>query len=172
VDERDLGGSPRSRVVLSIVIAVYLIAIALANLPPSSFKEDLMKVDDPVLNALGARQVWSVFAPDPSRVVIGTEVRFRYADGRIGRWRIEKRNPVIGPYRDYRWLKLGENAEGLNVGPALVDWAVRERAGPGRVVQAALVRSVRPIAPPGSKDGDHPPARDEVLFVRDYGASG
>jgi hypothetical protein len=159
-------------VLRSVPIVVFLIAIAIANLPDSATKRNLMEVDGPLLTAVGAKQVWSVFAPDPSQVTIETEVRFRYADGSSGSWRIEKRNPVVGSYRDYRWLKLGENAELEQAGAGLVDWAVRNRAGRRPVVRATLVRRVRPIAPPGRATGDHLPFRTDVLLVATYRAGG
>jgi hypothetical protein len=166
----DIG--PRARALSSIAIVVLLAGMVVANLPPSSARTRLMKVDGPFLTAIGARQVWSVFAPDPAQTVIRTVVLFRYADGSSGSWRLAKRNPVLGSYRDYRWLKLGENAELPNVGPGLLDWVVRHEAGRKRVVQAALVRYWRPIPPPGTPAGRHSPEHRDVMAVEVPGPSG
>lgn len=154
-----------------MALAAFLVAIAIANVAPSQTKTDLMKVDGPILTALGPKQIWSVFAPDPSRIVIDTVVRFRYTDGTTGSWRIAKRGPLLGAYRDYRWLKLGESSELPDAGAGLIDWTVRNHAAKP-VREAALVRRVRPIAKPGRRAGDHLPFTDEVLFVARYGSSG
>jgi hypothetical protein len=159
-----LEGSPRGRVALSVAIAAFLALLVVANLPGSHLRREVMRVGDPVLSATGARQVWSVFAPDPPMAVTETEVRFHYADGTSGTWKIEKRNPFVGSYRDYRWLKLGENVQNANAGPGLLAWAIAQRAAPKPLAGAELVRRFRPIARPGRPESDHPPFREQVLF--------
>jgi hypothetical protein len=139
-----------------VLILAFLIAITTATVPVRGFREQVQKVDDPLLTALGARQFWSVFAPDPQQVVSTLEVRFTYRDGSTGSWPVAKRNPVTGAYRDYRWLKLAENAarsQAAAVG--LLTWAVREKALDKPVAKAALVRSVYDIAPPGQPKDRH-----------------
>jgi hypothetical protein len=165
-----LEGSRRGRIALSVVIVLFLLAITTANVPLKRFHDQVRKVDDPVLAALGARQVWSVFAPDPQQVVSTLEVRFTYRDGTTSTWRIRKRNPFTGAYRDYRWLKLAENAaRSQAAGTGLLRWATRQHALPKPLAKAELVRSVYDIAPPGRPERDHAPAERGVLYVLQAG---
>src|SRR3954453_8598723 len=110
------------RVVISGLIVVFLAILVLANIPGRPAK----KVDDPALSALGARQVWSVFAPDPNEVVGKISVRFTYADGSSSSWRVPRGGPLVHGYSDYRWLKLAENAAHSQTAAAgLLVWAAR-----------------------------------------------
>jgi hypothetical protein len=147
------------------VIVVFLAAITTANVPTPGFRSAAHKVDDPVLAALGAKQSWSVFAPDPQTAVTRLVVRFTYRDGTTSAWPVRKRNPFIGAYRDYRWIKLAENAARSDAAAiGLLLWATRRHALPKPLAKAQLVRSIYPIAPPGRPRGDHPPPKVEVLY--------
>jgi hypothetical protein len=161
-----LESSPRGRIALSVVILLFLVAITTANVPVRGFHDQVRKVDDPVLTALGARQFWSVFAPDPQQVVSTLEVRFTYRDGSTSTWRIGKRNPFTGAYRDYRWLKLSENAaRSQAAATGLLVWATRRRALPKPLTKAELVRSAYDIAPPRQPKDEHGPIRRGVLYA-------
>jgi hypothetical protein len=165
-----LESSPRGRIALSVLIVLFLLAITTANVPVRSFHEQVRKVDDPVLTALGARQFWSVFAPDPTQVVSTLEVRFTYRDGSTSTWRIRKRNPFIGAYRDYRWLKLADNAaRSQAAATGLLVWATRRRALPKPLAKAELVRSIYDIAPPGRPVDEHGPIKRGVLYALQAG---
>jgi hypothetical protein len=147
------------------VIVLFLAAIATANVPAPGFRSQVHKVDDPVLAALGAKQSWSVFAPDPRQVVTRLEVRFTYRDGTTSSWPVRKRNPFTGPYRDYRWLKLAENAARFDAaGTGLLLWATRRHALRKPLAKAQLVRSLYDSAPPGRPESDHPPLQRGVLY--------
>jgi hypothetical protein len=162
--------SPAGRAVLSVLIVLFLLAITTANVPVSGFHDKVKKVDDPLLSALGARQFWSVFAPDPQQVVSTLSVRFTYRDGTTSVWRIRKRNPFTGAYRDYRWLKLAENApRSQAAGTGLLLWAARNRALAKPLAKAELVRSVYDIAPPGKPASDHSPPESGVLYALEAG---
>jgi hypothetical protein len=166
-----LESSPRGRIALSVLILVFLVAIITANVPVRGFHDQVRKVDDPVLTALGARQFWSVFAPDPQQVVSTLEVRFTYRDGSTSGWQIRKRNPFTGAYRDYRWLKLAENAaRSQAAGTGLLIWATRRHALPKPLTKAELVRSVYDIAPPGRPERDHGPIKRGVLYTLQAGS--
>jgi hypothetical protein len=144
---------------------LFLAVIVTANVPTPGFRSQVHKIDDPVLAALGAKQSWSVFAPDPQRVVTRVEVRFTYRDGSTSSWPVRKRNPFTGAYRDYRWLKLAESAARSDpAGTGLLLWATRRHALRKPLAKAQLVRWVYEIAPPGRPESDHPPARAEILY--------
>lgn len=155
---------PASRALASVLIVLLLTLLAIANLPPSQVRDDVLDVTEPVMTALGIRQVWDVFAPDPRAVSLGTEVRFRYADGTTGAWS----PPDDGFGRllsGDRWVKIGERAPEDAVGPPLLGWAIREQSDPARPLEgAALVRIARDVAPPGLPKREAPPARTTSLF--------
>jgi hypothetical protein len=165
-----LDSSRRGRIALSVLIVLFLLAITTANVPVRGFHEQVRKVDDPVLTALGARQFWSVFAPDPQQVVSTLEVRFTYRDGSSSTWRIRKRNPFTGAYRDYRWLKLAENAaRSQAAGTGLLIWATRRHALTKPLTKAELVRSIYDIGPPGRPKDEHGPITRGVLYTLQAG---
>src|SRR3954449_3331440 len=140
------------RVVISGLIVVFLAILVLANIPGRPAK----KVDDPALSALGARQVWSVFAPDPNQVVAHVAVRFTYRDGSTSTWRIRPGGALLHAYRDYRWLKLAENsARSQTAAEQLLLWAARTKAEQKPLARADLIRDVYDIAPPGTPRSEH-----------------
>ena len=131
---------------------VFLATLALANIPG----RPLHSVDEPVLSALGARQVWSVFAPDPVQVVARVSVRFTYRDGSTSTWNVPRGNPLIHAYSDYRWLKLAENvARSQSAATNLLVWAARTKADDKPLARADLIREVYDIAPPGRPRSEH-----------------
>jgi hypothetical protein len=143
------------------LIVVFLAIIATANIPGNP----VSKVDDPALSALGARQVWSVFAPDPTQVVARVSVRFTYADGSTSTWRVPRGEPFIHPYRDYRWLKLAENvARSQLAATELLVWAARTQAQDKPLARADLIREVYEIAPPGKPSSQHGPVQRGVVL--------
>jgi hypothetical protein len=152
--------SPRKRALTSALIVVFLAIIAAANIPGDPVKA----VDDPALSAVGARQVWSVFAPDPTQVVAYVSVHFTYRDGSSSTWRIRKGNPLLHAYRDYRWLKLAENAaHSQTAATNLLIWAARTEAEHKPIARADLVREVYDIAAPGKPQSQHGPVERGVL---------
>lgn len=148
--------SPREHVVISVVLVAFLAALVAANVPLSGFHRSVKSVDDPVQRATGARQVWSVFAPDPNQVVAQVSVRFSYRDGTTATWRVPRGGALLHSYRDYRWLKLAENsARSEQAAQGLLLWAVHHQAGPRPLAHADLLRSVYDIAPAGRPRTDH-----------------
>jgi hypothetical protein len=152
--------SPRQRALTSGLIIVFLAIIAVANIPGDPAKA----VDDPALSALGARQVWSVFAPDPNQVVAYVSVRFTYRDGSVSTWRIRKGDPLLHAYRDYRWLKLAENvARAQTAATNLLVWAARTQAQHKPLARADLIREVYDVASPGRPESQHGPVQRGVV---------
>ena len=161
--------SKGGHVAKSGLIVLFLAVIATANIPGTGgVRKAVGRVDDPALAAIGARQVWSVFAPDPSEVVSGLSVRFTYRDGTTSTWRIKKGDPLVHGYRDYRWLKLAENVPGSDpAASGLLLWAVRNKADSKPLTRADLVRTVYDIAPPGKPRSEHGPVdRGVILSLR------
>jgi hypothetical protein len=152
--------SAPKRAVTSVLIVIFLAIVVTANIPGDPVK----KVDDPALSALGARQVWSVFAPDPNQVVAYVSVRFTYRDGSSSTWRIPRGGPLLHAYRDYRWLKLAENAaRSQTAATNLLVWAARTKAEDKPLARADLVRESYDIAPPGKPASDHGPVQRGVI---------
>lgn len=96
------------RILISVFVVGTLIAILTANLPPSRLQDLLSRADHPYLFGLGLDQSWEVFAPDPRRETIDVVGRVTYADGSTATWQVPRRDPVVGEYTDYRWLKWAE----------------------------------------------------------------
>jgi hypothetical protein len=155
-------------VAISGLIVVFLAVIATANIPGNGVRKTVGKVDDPALAAIGARQVWSVFAPDPAEVVSELSVRFSYGDGSNSTWRIRRGGALVHGYRDYRWLKLAENAARSDVAAqGLLLWAARNKAQPKPIARVDLIRTVYDIAPPGKPRSQHGPVdRGVILSLR------
>ncbi|MDQ4133915.1 MAG: hypothetical protein M3179_12095 [Actinomycetota bacterium] len=142
-----LESSVVGRVLLSILIVVVLAGVISWNLPGES---DLGRRSQyrlkPVVNAVGLDQTWAVFAPDPPRQEFELEARIAYADGTERVWRVPTGNPIVGAYRDYRWLKWAEWVTGgahvLLMKPAAAWIARQERLAGRQPVSVTLVRQV------------------------------
>jgi hypothetical protein len=148
-------------VAISVVLVVFLAIVATANIPGNPFRS----ADDPALRAVGASQVWSVFAPDPNQVVGKVSVRFAYQDGTTSMWRVARGGALVHGYRDYRWLKLAENvSRSQQAAAALLVWAARTKAEPKPLARVDLVREVYDIAPPGKPRSDHGPVDRGVVL--------
>jgi hypothetical protein len=140
--ESNVGG----RILLSVLIVMVLAAVATWNLPPSELGRQSQHRLNPLVNATGLDQTWAVFAPDPPRQELELEARIVYDDGTQRTWRVPTGDPVVGGYRDYRWLKW---AEWMTSGAHVVLWqpaaawiARREQAAGRRPVSVSLVRQV------------------------------
>ncbi len=152
--QQRLEESAAGRGMLSTLIVVTLIAIVAINLPQSELRRQLLRPGQPYLNALGVDQNWSLFAPDPRRVVIDVSASVAYDDGRSVRWSFPHDDAVIGTYRDYRWRKWEENLiSPLNAAPlwrSAALWAAGQETRSGHAVTGvSLIERFAPLAPPG-----------------------
>ena len=145
--QQRLESSIVGRVLVSLFIVVILAAVVVWNLPPSSElgRQGQYRLN-PVVNATGLDQTWAVFAPDPPRQEFELEARVAYDDGTERTWRVPRGDPVVGGYRDYRWLKW---AEWITSGGHVVLWrpaaawiAHQEQRAGRRPVSVTLVRKV------------------------------
>jgi hypothetical protein len=150
---------------ISVLVVAFLAVVITANVPVPGFQDHARKIDDPVLNALGPRQSWDVFAPNPPGVTSAVAVRFTYKDGTRSQWAIRRGGALFHAYRDYRWLKLAERVAGSpQAAVALLQWAAQHRAESKPLARADLVRTVQPIAPVGKPKSDRPPPTTAVLY--------
>ncbi|MDQ6605096.1 MAG: hypothetical protein M3Z06_00940 [Actinomycetota bacterium] len=153
--QQRLEESAFGRGMLSSLIVLTLIAIVAINLPQSDLRRQLLRPGQPYLNALGADQNWSLFAPDPRRVVLDVSAVVAYDDGRTAQWTFPHDDALIGTYRDYRWRKWEENLISPDNAAALwrsaAQWAAGQEARPGHAVtRVSLVERFAPLAPPGT----------------------
>lgn len=165
------------RGVLSTLIVVSLIAIVAINLPNSDLRQQLLRPAQPYLNAVGLDQNWSLFAPNPRRVVIDVSAAVTYDDGRVAQWTFPHDGALIGAYRDYRWRKWEENlVSPANAGPLwqrAALWAASRETRVGHAVKkVALVERYASLEPPGVTPSTGPLATRIifVLHVRNPGA--
>jgi hypothetical protein len=141
------------RIVISIFLLIVLVTLVTANLPDSTLQEDLLKADKYILYGAALDQSWEVFAPDPRRETIHVQAQIRFSDGSQKTWEINRRNPVIGSYEDYRWLKWAEYV----VSPAYPElsrpiavYLARKYDSPGRhPTQVTLTNRWYALQPPG-----------------------
>lgn len=164
VQER-LEASVGGRVLISIFVLLVLAAVVAWNLPESELARRSQFRLKPVTNASGLDQTWAVFAPDPPRQELRLEARIAYRDGTVRTWRVPTWDPVIGGYRDYRWLKWSEwmtSGSRPLLWELAAAWIAREEQRAGRLpVSVTLVRQVSDL-PVG---GGHIPPRPEELYV-------
>ena len=164
------------RAFISGVIIAVLTSILVINLPTSRLRYDLFPVVEPILDVTGLGQSWNLFAPNPRKSTLRLAARMTYPDGTTVEWHQPESDPVVGPYRLYRWQKFADNlAQGkrADLWPAMAEWLARNhrRGGdaPSRVV---LVKQVYDAPPPGSDETRRTPWREEVLFRAEFPSGG
>jgi hypothetical protein len=146
-----LESSTAGRIAISVFVVVLLVGIVTANVPPSALQHRLLRLDHPLVYALGLDQNWNVFAPDPRRQVFDLQATVRYADGSLETWQPPSGGALVGAYWDYRWRKWLENVtqdqNAVIWKPAAlyVAWTRREQ----HPVSVTLVRSWYDLPPPG-----------------------
>ncbi len=160
--------SRAGRVLISLFVLLMLVTILTANLPASYLQDRLLKVDHPYLYAVDMEQNWGVFAPDPRQQTVDVLGRVTFADGSHETWRVPRRNPVVGEYIDYRWLKWTEWV----VSPAYPElqkpaaiYIARHLAKPGRrPVRVALIDRSHGIVAAGQPSVPAPPG-DHTFYT-------
>jgi predicted DCC family thiol-disulfide oxidoreductase YuxK len=169
--------SPYGRGVLSTLIVVSLIAIVAINLPGSDLRRQLLRPGQPYLNALGIDQNWSLFAPNPRRVVLDVSATVAYDDGRTAQWTFPHDGALVGTYRDYRWRKWAENLiSPLNAAPLwrpAALWVASHETRVGHAVTSvALVERYANLEPPGATPSTGPTAIRVIYVLRLRGGGG
>lgn len=156
------------RLLISVFLLVTLVALLTANLPPSRLQDLLLSADHPYLYGVALDQSWEVFAPDPRRETIEVTALVTYADGSHATWRVPRRNPVVGEYTDYRWLKWAE----FVISPAYPEllkpvalYVARKLAtSTHRPTQVSLTNRWYTLEPPG-QISDHPFVHKRTLYT-------
>jgi hypothetical protein len=163
LESTDLG-----RALISAFILITLVVVIAANLPPSELKAQLTRISNPYIEAVGIKQVWGVFAPDPRRRVLFLEARIRFDDGSTAIWRPPRGAPFPNSYRDVRWRKWVEPVHRIQtLWPLMARWLAREYATAGkRPVEVSLVRRSWWLLPPGPGP-DHEEIKEETLYTLD-----
>jgi hypothetical protein len=164
--ERTLPG----RVVISAFVVITVLTVVIANMPPSRLQDLLISADHPYLYGVALDQSWEVFAPDPRRETINVLGRVTYADGSTATWRVHRRNPVIGEYTDYRWLKWAEFVISPSYDelwrPAAL-YVARHMATPTkRPTHVELVNRYTQLQQPGEIKGP-PPVLENPIYSTD-----
>src|SRR5688500_7244480 len=95
--------SRAGQMVLSLFIAVTILAIGLTVMPDSLLRREVSKVTDPYLKATGLEQRWRIFAPSQRPFSLRLEAQVRYDDGSIAIWRPPAGGDLVGAFWDYRW---------------------------------------------------------------------
>jgi predicted DCC family thiol-disulfide oxidoreductase YuxK len=168
--------SPFGRGILSTLVLFSLLAIVAINLPGSDLRKQLLRPGQPYLNALGLDQNWSLFAPNPRRVVLDVSATVTYDDGRTAQWAFPHDGALLGTYRDYRWRKWQENLiSPMNAGPLwrpAALWAATHETRTGHAVtRVALVERYASLLGPGVTPSTGPTAQ-RVFYVLHLSGSG
>ena len=151
------------RVLLTLVMAVLVVAVVIWNLPAGRPREAVRPAAAHVLLPLGLDQDWALFAPDPRGFSVGVDARLTYADGRERTITPPHNGRFLAPYRTYRWQKDVERLRAddyASLWEPTARWLAREH-GPG-VRKVELVRTFRDAVTPGSTDAR--PRRGEFSF--------
>jgi hypothetical protein len=140
--------------VLSALILLVILCSGVWLLPDSAIKQKLMPNFGPLAISAGLEQSWSVFAPNPPRVVEYLDVTVTLRSGREVTWNIPHGDPVIGHYATYHWQKLKEHlAHEPARRPGLAHWVARhEAAAAGEpAIAVRMILRTQSLPPPGSK---------------------
>jgi hypothetical protein len=110
-DEQDplerLEGTPRGRILISVVIVVLLGSVLIINMPDSITKRALVHAAVPVANVLGLDQGWAVYAPAPRQVSTYLEARVLDRDGTTRAYPVPMPTG-LAEYWDYRWQRYAD----------------------------------------------------------------
>jgi len=168
--QRRIEESPLGRGALSTLLVVTLVAIVAINLPGSDLRQQLLRVGQPYLNALGLDQNWALFAPDPRRVAIDVTALVQFDDGSTASWSFPHDGALFGAYRDYRWRKWEESlitdpAAGSQLWEPATLWAASREARPGHSIsRVTLLERYASIAAPGVQPSVGP-SRQRTLYT-------
>lgn len=162
--ERD----PLGRALLSGFLLLVLGALLVSNLPSSELKREAMPAFEPLIDATALTQNWNLFAPDPRNSTLRLAARMTYPDGVTLEWHQPESDPIIGPYRAYRWRKFANNLLSDRrsfLWPDVIAWLAREHRRDGHAPERVVLLRQYYFAPaPGSGDRTRPPWREDVLY--------
>jgi hypothetical protein len=147
--------SSGGHILISIFVVVTLLAVLTANLPVSRIQDLLLTAGHRFIYGTGLDQNWGVFSPDPRRETIHVTATVSFADGSQAKWQIHRRDPVLGSYVDYHWLKWAEFVVDPQfqqfLGRRFSVFVARRLATPShRPVKVVLTNRWHALQPPGS----------------------
>ena len=136
------------KVVISGLVAVFLLVGVVWNLPESPIQKSLLPLVQPVAAPAGLDQYWGMYGT-PSRRVETVEVHVKMANGEDRVWTMQPGERGIGWWD--RWIMLRRAVMvDSSVRPQLARWVVREVTEPTeRAVGVAVVLRTETLSPPG-----------------------
>lgn len=140
----------------SLLIAGWLYGLVVWNLPESDRRDELREGIEPAVNAVGLRQGWGVFSPNPTRTTHLTHGRIRFLDGREETFAAPHPGPWVGSTRSERWRKwetrvVSDDHTSLRLPAAR--WLADRYGGPDQVAEVELVH-LRSRSPDPRTDED------------------
>lgn len=159
--------SPYGRAIISAFIAFTLIAMLVSNLPSSELKDESTPMVESFLDVTGLSQNWNLFAPDPRNSTLRLAARMTYPDGTTVEWHQPQSDPIVGPYRLYRWRKFANNIlsdRRAGLWPDFAAWLARNNRRDGaQPIEVVILRQFHYAPEPGSGGQGRPPWREDVL---------
>ena len=141
------------KVVISGLIAVFLLVGLVWNLPDSPISRSLGPLVQPVAAPTGLDQYWGMFAA-PSRRVDTVEVHVRMANGENRVWTMQPGDRGIGWWD--RWIMLRTYVvHDASIGPQVARWVAREVTEPTeQAVGVTVLLRTETLSQPGEGGGD------------------
>ena len=136
------------KVVISGLVAVFLLVGVVWNLPESPIQKSLLPVVAPIAAPAGLDQYWGMYGT-PSRRVETVEVHVMMANGENRVWTMQPGERGVGWWD--RWIMLRRAVMvDSSVRPQLARWVAREVTEPTeRAVGVAVVLRTETLSPPG-----------------------
>lgn len=160
---------PSGRWLLSAIIIVWIVGLIAWNMPDSATRRLLIPRAEPVMSALGLRQSWGVFSPNPRTEDWDMTIELQYVDGTTDYWTFPDNN-TFGMWVVFRWQKTMENIinpDNTANAEQFALWLVRTEAKPDvRVERVVFRHEYRPLGPmgqPGAEVWQERVAHDIVI---------
>ena len=136
------------KVVISGLVAVFLLVGVVWNLPESPIQKSLLPLVQPVAAPAGLDQYWGMYGT-PSRRVETVEVHVKMANGEDRVWTMQPGERGVGWWD--RWIMLRRAVMvDSSVRPQLARWVARQVTEPTeRAVGVAVVLRTETLSPPG-----------------------
>lgn len=162
------------RAALSAFLAFHLVGVIAWLMPPCAIRDRVAPVVGPYLLGTGQWQHWGMFAPEPARDTLATEIQARDARGLLHSYRFPRmaEKPVIEAALGFRHSKLTYNLGAPDAVAyrefiarhAVRSWALPPEAFP---VDLDLYHKVWPSAPFGQPEAD-PLDEPTVVMLQAY----
>ena len=156
-EESNLG-----RVVISGLVAVFVLVGVVWNIPDSPVGQRLQALVKPVAAATGLDQYWGMYGT-PTKRLENVEVHVKMADGEDRVWTMRPDARGVGWWD--RWIMLKRAAmTDASFRPQLAHWVVRQVTGPTeRAIAVSVVLRTENLSPPGEPASGKSPAM-KVLY--------